>query len=468
MSWRGTVLLAILAALAASLLLFSGGSLSRSAMEPLLQISPADATRITIIEGGGAVVLEKKSGIWRIEGDGGDRADARMVRSLLNNAASLLPLDVLPARDLKGPVSPTALGLDKPKRTLTIEDGRRHTIRFGIEGAAPGKVYVRLGSGGPVYLVSSEVASSAFHPSREFRDTRLTSLTPERVAGVTYSKGAALQQLQLRKTGAGWTIGSPVTARCDEDAVATWLERLLSARVTRWMPEGTDPSSCGLETPGAVMTVTEREGETPVVISIGNPVPGSEAARYVRCSDRPGICVVEGLSTLLDPTPATFRCRRLAKVLCDAVDRIEITGAGGGTSSSSVLLRQKESEDWSLQNGDTVPEVSVRDWFAKLQTLSADRFEPATPERLNARGMNPPPVTIRLVARLSENSAEEQAGEIVLATYAFGSDSAGETALREGDSTDLMILPTETLRVVKTGPVPVPETPPAPITPSAQ
>ncbi len=465
MSWRGTVLLAILAALAASLLLFSGGSRSRSATEPLLQISPAEATRITIIEGGGAIVLEKKSGIWRIEGDGGDRADARMVRSLLNNAASLLPLDELPARDLKGPVSPTALGLDKPKRTLTIEDGKRHTIRLGMEGAAPGSVYVRLGSGGPVYLVSSEVAASAFHPSREFRDTRLTSLTPERVAGVTYSKGAALQQLQLRKTGAGWTIGSPVTARCDEDVVVNWLDRLLSARVTRWMPEGTDPSSCGLETPAAVMTVIEREGETPVVISIGNPVPGSEAARYVRCSDRPGICVVECLSTLLDPTPATFRSRRLAKVLCDAVDRIEITGAAGG-ASSYVLLRKKGSEDWSLQNGETVPETSVRDWFTKLQTLSAVRFEPATPERLNARGMNPPPITIRLVARLSENSAEEQAGEIVLATYAFGSDSAGETALREGDSTDLMILPTEALREVKAGPVPA--TPSAPVTPSAQ
>jgi len=454
MSWRGTLLLAILAALSASLLLFSAGNRSRSATEPLLRISPADATRITIIEGGGAVVLTKKNGIWSIEGDGADRADARMVRSLLNNAASLLPLDVLPARDLKGPVSPAALGLDKPKRTLTIEDGKRHTIRFGIEGAAPGRVYVRLGSGGPVYLVSSEVASTAFQPSREFRDSRLTSLTPERVAGVSYSKEGALQQLQLRKTGAGWTIGSPVTARCDDDAVDNWLNRLLSARVTRWMPEGTEPSSCGLETPAAVLTVHEREGEPPVVISIGNPVPGTETARYVRCSDRPGISVVEGFSTLLDPTPSSFRSRQLTKVLCDAVDRIEITGQPDGATSSSVLLRKKGSEDWSLQNGTTVPEASVRDWFSKLQALSAARFEPATPERLTARGMTPPAVTIRLVARLSENSAEEQAGDVVLASYSFGSNAGGETALRDGDATDLMILPTESLREMKTGPTP--------------
>lgn len=452
MSWRGTVLLAVLAALAVSLFLFSGGSRSRSATEPLLQISPANASRITIIEGGGAVLLEKKNGIWRIDGNGGDRADALMVRSLLNNAASLFPLDVLPARDLKGPISPASLGLDKPMRILTIEDGNRHTIRFGIEGAVPGRVYARLGSGGPVYLVSSEVTSSAFHPSREFRDSRLTSLSSERVAGVTLSKGSAFQQLQLNKTGTGWTIGSPVTARCDEDAVVNWLERLLSARVTRWMPEGTEPSSCGLENPDAVVTVHERKGEMPVVISVGNPVPGSESARYVRCSDRPGICVAEGLHPLLNPTPASFRSRRLAEVLSDAVDRIEITREAGGTSSTSVLLRKKGSEDWSLQNGDTVPDASVRDWFSKLQSLKASRFEPATPERLNVRGLIPPPLTIRLVARLSENSAEEQAGDIVLASYALGSDSGGETALREGDSTDLMILPTEALREIKSGP----------------
>jgi len=81
--------------------------------------------------------------------------------------------------------------------------------------------------------------------------------------------------------------------------------------------------------------------------------------------------------------------------------------------------------------------------------MKASGFEPATPDRLAARGMNAPQLTILLIAHLSENTAEESAGEMVLGEYAFGTPSEGMVAMREGDSSDLMLLPADVLELAK-------------------
>ncbi len=467
MSWRGTLALLVLAVLAIVAVPLTRRSHVRSEGESLLSFSAPDVKRIVISEGGSVTTLERIKGIWMIAGESPDRADPSMVGKILETARSTEPLDTLKSSELKGSLTPAALGLKKPGRSLTIDDGRTHTLHFGVEGASRGKLYARTDSGGDIHLVSEAAAIAAFRPKRELRDPSLTMLRKDRIQEITLSKQGEIQQLRLIRNpnSSGWCLQSPLSADADEKAVTSWIGAILESRVDRWMPETAETSDYGTETPSERISLLEEGASSPVTISVGKDVPESPGKVYVRCSDRPGVCIVTGLKQTLAMGPKDLRSHRVRAVEYDTVDRIEILKPPAGT----ILTRKSGSEDWNLLEGNVstqLPGKVVKEWFSKLGDLSANRFEPATPERINARGMNPPPVTIRLVARLSENSAEEQAGDIVLATYAFGSDSGGETCLREGDSTDLMILPTEALREVKAGPVPA--TPSAPVTPSAQ
>lgn len=449
MSWRGTLQLVALAALALFLLLFLGRNHTRSLHEPLFDNNPEAADKIVIEESGGSLTLLRKGGVWQIEGDPADRADPRLVDALLHSAASLTPLDAIPPGDLIGPLTLSSLGLAKPKRSLTIRSAGTRTLHFGIEGAAAGQLYARLDSGGAVYLIPGGIAAQAFIPSNAFRDRRLTALTADHLGEASISRHGALQQLRIVKDRRGWQLASPVVARADQEAVTAWLKGLLSASVVNWLPGGTDSGSCGLEAPSAVFTLRGEGESTPVTISLGSQFSGAGESFYARCSDRPGICTVTGISPALAATPAALRSKNPQTVPLDTVDKIEISTGDGGRRL--LVARKKGSDDWQVVEGgsDDLSGMKVEEWYRRLSSLKASGFEPATPDRLAARGLDAAPLRIRLIAHLSENTAEESAGDMVLGEYAFGTASDGTVAMREGDSSDLMLLPENALELAK-------------------
>jgi hypothetical protein len=361
-------------------------------------------------------------------------------------------LDRLNPADLKGSgsVSLESLNLKQPRKTVTIRAGKTHTLLFGADGAAAGQIYARVDSDPSVYLVPAETASHAFRPAAEFRDTRLTTLSSDHLAEMELTRNGAgnPQQLRLARNAKGWVIGSPVSARGGNEAVEAWAASLVGARIVRWMPEGTDPAACGLEP--QVATVTAREdGGAPVVISIGSETGDSPGSRYARCNGRPGICIVTGISPALAATPASLRSKNPRPVPLDAIDRIEINTGDG--RPRLLLARKKGGDDWQVVEGGSgdLSGTKVEEWHRRLSSLKASGFEPGTPDRLAARGMNAPQLTIRLIAHLSENTAEESAGDMVLGEYAFGTASDGMVAMREGDSSDLMLLPENALELTK-------------------
>jgi hypothetical protein len=448
-SWRGTLLLLILAGLAIGILLFSQRSRTRSPGEPLLGFDPSAADRITILEGAGRVEMVREDEVWKLVSPLSDRADQGAVQALLDKASGMASLDRLKPADLKGNVSLEALNLKQPRRSVSIRAGKTHTLLFGADGAAAGQVYARVDSDPSVYLVSAETASHAFRPAAEFRDTRLTPISANHLEEITLSKNASggSQQLHIKKSMNGWVIGSPVSARGENAAVEAWTASLLGARIVRWMPEGTDPASCGLEPPMATLSAHE-EGSAPVVISIGSEAADTPGSRYARCNGRPGICIVTGISPALAATPTSLRSKNPRPVPLDAVDRIEIS-PGDGCGAGLLLARKKGGDDWQVVEGGSgdLSRTKVEEWYRRLSSLKASGFEPATPDRLAARGMNAPELTIRLIAHLSENTAEESAGDMVLGEYAFGTASDGTVAMREGDSSDLMLLPESALEL---------------------
>jgi hypothetical protein len=189
-----------------------------------------------------------------------------------------------------------------------------------------------------------------------------------------------------------------------------------------------------------------------VIITMGASVPETPGSFFVRCSDRPGIAVVSGLSEVLNITPQDLRSHHIPQVEYDTIDKITLCE----NATQHTLIRKPESDDWMLS--DTSQVISgnlLKEWFAQFQNLPVVSFEPATPEHLQQRGLDQPisPVTMQFIAHLSENTAQENAGEVVLATYAFGSPAGGEIALHEGNSPDLMILPGNAEDLIKNLPL---------------
>ncbi|MEI6081698.1 MAG: DUF4340 domain-containing protein [Verrucomicrobiota bacterium] len=460
MSWKGTLALLILAASALIILFFSGRSQTRSAMESLLGLRPSEVTKIIIREGVEEIVLNKQNGIWMVTlgsltNSVSDRADERLIHSILAQAAEITALDILKPSDLKGTVSFESLDLKTPKRSLTFFDkldGKSRTLAFGIEGAAKGKIYARLDGDKTVYLIPSEVVETAFLPMENFRDCRLTSLDPDRLEEISLTKGTTLQQLCLKKGDSGWNLSSPMSAWCNNAAVTSWTTGLASTKIDHWMPAGTDPAACGMDVPVAVISAHESGSKSPVTITVGSAVAGSPENHYMSCSDRPGIFIVSGLAPIIEVTPSALRSRQPKPLRLDAVDRIEILPVEqlGNAALPIVISRKKGSADWEVKgtSAETVRAAEISSWIEKLQSVTANSFEPATPEKLESTGFTHP-IRIRFIAHLSENTAEEAAGDLILAEYAFGKSQSGFVAFREGPSPDLMIIPESALELTK-------------------
>lgn len=471
MSWKGTFFALLLAVLALGTMLFSGRSHMRRSTEPLLGIDPAVADNIVIRESGRTITLCKQSGVWMLQGRVTDRADPSLVRTLLSKAAEIVPLDILKHEDLKGPTSLEALDLKLPRRSITVTAGKIRTLSVGIPGPAAGQLYARIDSAKEALLIPSGIEVLAFRPEEAFRDPRLTSFSSDRLNDITLTKKGGVQQISLRKDSLGWNLLSPVSAQADQRAALAWADGLLSAKIDRWMPPGTDFATCGLDAPSAVVLARGEGDRNPLVITIGAPVPEAPDKFYVRCSDRPGICVVSGLDSLLQVSASNLRSKQMKHVELDAIDKVQITqpsGAGSSMNSQKSLLLERKagSDDWEVRAGGTgiLPGSQVRAWYEGLMATSCRGFEAATPEKIQLRGLNVP-TEIRLVARLSENTAEENAGEMVLGDYFLGTASNGVVALREGSSPELMIMPESVLEplIKSPGSSPAPESVVAPV-----
>jgi hypothetical protein len=245
-----------------------------------------------------------------------------------------------------------------------------------------------------------------------------------------------------------------MTSRGNDKAVADWATSLVSSKIDHWMPAGTDHVNSGMDPSAIVISAHESGSTSPVTITIGSAVAGSPDSRYVSCSDRPGICIVPGLAKIFEVTPSALRSRQPKPLRLDAVDKIEIgihpQEQTNNQKTMVILSRKKGSDDWEIAGSGTgaVAAAEVSTWFEKLQSLTASTFEPSTPEKLESAGLTHPTV-IRFIAHLSENTAEEAAGDLILVEYAFGTPRKGVVSFREGTSSDLMIVPESALELTK-------------------
>jgi hypothetical protein len=446
MTWRGTLLALLCVTLALAALTVSSRHRTRQPDQPILDITPPRVSMVTIRAPGPEIRLEKKEGVWMIVSPFADRADGALVTRLIEAAASLKPFDRLGPRELKGAVGLRSLDLKPAKRSVVFNDGRDHVLEFGAEAAFPGHLHARTDGDPAVYVVSSEVPSLAFLPADTLRDPRPFAIGDGPLSEIRITDGKTRGEFVLVRERGRWRITSPFRADADDESVSRWISSLGESRISRWMPEGTDAISCGLDTQTLSVELRGQRGDS-VRMDLGSLTGEDADSVHARCEGRPGFFVLKGADSWRTVTPSLLRMRRVSSVDPDTVDRIVLRDAG----HESVLVRKSGSEDW-IRDGCAVPGSAVTEWFGRLSRLNATSFEAATPDHLAKRGMGEGCGEIRLVARLTENTAEESAGDITLLDLKTGPPFPDGTALRVTTSDDLMIVPSDSISELLAGP----------------
>ena len=428
MTLKGTIVFVVLAISLMVWLLFFAPTPRQRLDDPLFHGDFNKITTITIMDGNETHTLQRDDNGWEIETTPPDRADLQEVTRLITALQEIKPLDILRQRELKKDLSLASLGLQNPKRSLTIhEDGAKDQIlTFGNEAVGEKRLFARINSSNDVFIISSKLAEIAFRPNDDFRNHFLTSLQFKELEQIRLHQG--LGEFQSVFKNGHWVMTQPTKAPLSKNAMKEWIEPLLRAPVQiRVDNDESNLSTYGLDQPRAEITLVSENLIAPVVLSLGKRIEDKDhpenTSVYVRSSRRRSIFKMSAdVEKIFMISPDELRNRQFFQLNLDTVDRIIITK---GTESTSLRRQADASDDW-ISDGEFATIITGKKMQAMIESLEQTaviRFQRATPENLATMGLKRPlgPTRrIRFIAHLSENTPDEQAGDFVVLEILFG------------------------------------------------
>ena len=299
-------------------------------------------------------------------------------------------------------------------------------FQFGQDAAVRGKCYLRVADDDAVYVVSDDLKNIVSKRAEDFRDHRMTPFLTTLIRRAIFRVDGG--EIELSKEQDNWLLQRPIKARASNDAVVDLLTKINQTEVVNFLSDqkGAAPS-LGLDSPSRAVTLFGGD-DSKVEISLGNPVPSHPDLIYAQLPQRN--CVVEvrkELGTLFDITPNDLRDRKIARLNADIIDRVTIEKPD---QPDLVLGRQENrwrflSPTQSLANANSIATL-----IQMLNEGDIQKFVSDTAIDLTKYGLDRPNIKIVFSSYSSENTAEANAGETVLATLAFGNSEGGLTYAR--------------------------------------
>src|SRR5260370_35410605 len=191
-----------------------------------------DVTRVEITNESDNTVLNKTAAGWQIIAPVNDRADVRVVDSLLDNIQFLRRDD--PISHLgKGGKKQKRLkdfGLLKPHLKLVWQTKkRRSTIEFGADTAVEGTCYVHTEGSEAVFVTGNELKNLVSKRSNAFRDHQITPFLTAQIDRVIVHQAAG--DIELVRQQNGWQIVRPIKPRADDDIFNTAFVKINATRI---------------------------------------------------------------------------------------------------------------------------------------------------------------------------------------------------------------------------------------------
>ncbi|MDH4470748.1 MAG: DUF4340 domain-containing protein [Verrucomicrobiae bacterium] len=457
MTRRGTIALFVLAFATISWFLFADLPHQQSASDgPIFHLDPEKVTRIVITDGNDTHTLQREEDAWSISTTPPDRVSDKKIVHLLTIAAELKPLNILNPKELKHTLSLSSLGLQNPKRSLTIhqEGAKDQTLFIGNEAASDKSLFAQFEKQKTVMIIPSEIATIAFLNADSFRDPYLTTLKLDALKEITVTRGRS--QLSLKKENEKWVMTQPISGIISSEALQSWIAPLFTTQVLKRVGND-DPnnlSTYGLDQPRATISLLAEDVSQPVTLSLGNVAEDLNTNTnappcYLCSSDRHAIFIAPpSLSQLFMITPETLRDRQLFELNLDTVDRIEITTLG---KTLSLHRQLGGSEDWILDNQTILPKATVEKMLEMLEKTKILSYQVATPSQAALAGLDDssqPTSRIRFIAHLSENTPDEQAGDHTVLEISFGQKIGERIFARIGKEPELLEVPAQTVDIL--------------------
>ena len=388
--------------------------LARSAY--LVDLDRNDVTQLEIENGDTKTRLQKTSDGWRLTAPMADRADPKVIDTLLYSAQFLKRSDSI-----------TNLGKGDQKRNYLKQFGvlrsrlmlrcigkQTHVeLQFGGETAVEGSCYVRVDSKDDVFVTDNDLKNLVSKPPDFFRDHELTPFLAPEIDRIVLTQAAG--EIELIRQQDQWQIERPIKARASQAAVSRMLKKISETPVLQFQDE---EAGGEFETETSPSAISLFSGQSKVKIACGAPVSNQPGHIYVRVSDRPSTFIVEdSLAQTLDQRPNDLRDRKIVRLNPDLIDRITINSKG----QPSAQLSRKEGR-WVISDQNDAPADTdeVNRLFNTLNSNDVSRFVSDSASDLISYGLDAPSLEFAFSSYSSENTAEENAGETRLATLAIG------------------------------------------------
>jgi hypothetical protein len=382
----------------------------------ILDFDRNQVTSIEITNEAAKTILRKNPAGWQIVAPVNDRADVRVLDSLLDQLQFLRQDDVLNNLGKKEEKQKRLkdFGLLKPRLKIDWQTkNRKFGVEFGADGAVEGTCYVRAEGNDEVFVTGNEVKTLISKRSDSFRDHEITPFLTAQIDRVIIHQTAG--DIELVRQQDDWQIVRPIKARAGNAAVNAMVDKINATPILGFVEGEKLPGS---ENDNSGRSVSLFSGDEKVEILSSDPVAGDPRRIYLRIASRPSLVQADAsFAQALDVKPNQLRDRKIARLNLDLVDHIRIDQAGTGR-----ILLTRQQDHWQIASEQNAPANSevINQLIAMLNNTDVQEFVSDTATDLGRYGLDSPALRFAFSSYASANTAESSAGEEPVATLAVG------------------------------------------------
>ena len=412
----------------------------------VLRLEPSKVRTIRISTGVNKFEIKRSGNGWQLGTKSNDRADSSLVERILLAAAGLRYFDRIDGKEFKADSELRDYGLRNPKRTIEFDGEESATLFLGKDAVSEERIYVRTSGSRDVYLVSDELLKLAFRDIADFRDRRLTDLSPDQIDRVIVRRQGG--EIELSRDATGWQIVKPLRATADEQAVEDFLKQLLGQKIVEFIAEDPgDLSVYGIAEGRDEITFYAEGSSRSQTLRLGTDKSGTLFGQFT-ARDSVYRLPPETLQ-LLQISPELFRDRHLLPLNLDIVDMIRIR-----TPAREFSLR-REGDGWLVKDGNTERPASaaaVRTLADALSTAKVSAYDSVSDGKFASFGLERPQCKVSFIAVLSENTPETRAGEQLIASVTIGKSENGLVYVQLGEAPEVLSVPEAILNSIPLDP----------------